>query len=334
MAISVDKVYKTVLTILNREQRGQLSPAQFNKLARQSQLEILEKTFYDYNRSLSKSNVVGSNDDYGNISENLKEKIDFFAKEQEVHIPAGVNAIKPKIDVRPGRAGAGVPVNVTAGTYSNLATTSNGSGTGLTVTVLATTNNFVSILIVNGGKNYSVGEIITIPQASMTGASANYTFPILSTDINVHGVSLEPSDLYRILNVSRANRLINVEKVNKSEFTYVNSSKLTSPTDQFPIYYRDERGLIVSPSSLGEGYITVDYIRKPLEPAWNASAQAGPNGSITFDSNTSVNFDLHPSEETNVIIRILSFVGIIIKDPFVIQSITKKEQEIFNKENI
>ena len=57
MAISVDKVYKTVLTILNREQRGQLTPAQFNKLANQAQLEILEKTFYDYNRSLNKSRL-------------------------------------------------------------------------------------------------------------------------------------------------------------------------------------------------------------------------------------------------------------------------------------
>ena len=78
--ISVDKVYKTVLTILNREQRGQLSPSQFNKLANQAQLELLEKAFYDYNRSLNKSNVVGSNDDYGDLTNNIKEKIDQFLK--------------------------------------------------------------------------------------------------------------------------------------------------------------------------------------------------------------------------------------------------------------
>ena len=41
MAISVDKIYKTVLTILNREQRGQLTPGQFNKLAQQAQLCLL-----------------------------------------------------------------------------------------------------------------------------------------------------------------------------------------------------------------------------------------------------------------------------------------------------
>src|SRR6056300_1406545 len=86
MAISVDKIYKTVLTILNREQRGQLTPGQFNKLAQQAQLEILEKTFYDYNRVLSKSNVIGSNDDYGDLANNIKEKIDHFLKLKSVAI--------------------------------------------------------------------------------------------------------------------------------------------------------------------------------------------------------------------------------------------------------
>ena len=86
MAISVDKIYKTVLTILNREQRGQLTPGQFNKLAQQAQLEILEKTFYDYNRVLSKSNVIGSNDDYGDLANNIKEKIDHFLKLKAVAI--------------------------------------------------------------------------------------------------------------------------------------------------------------------------------------------------------------------------------------------------------
>jgi len=33
MAVSVDKVYKTVLFVLNKEQRGYVTPAEFNSIA-------------------------------------------------------------------------------------------------------------------------------------------------------------------------------------------------------------------------------------------------------------------------------------------------------------
>ena len=45
MAINIDSVYKTVLSILNKEQRGFITPSQFNKVAEQAQLELLEKNF-------------------------------------------------------------------------------------------------------------------------------------------------------------------------------------------------------------------------------------------------------------------------------------------------
>ena len=52
MAINVNTVYTTVLSIINKEQRGYLTPDEFNKLATQVQLEIFEKFFEDYNQFL------------------------------------------------------------------------------------------------------------------------------------------------------------------------------------------------------------------------------------------------------------------------------------------
>jgi len=49
MAINVNTVYTTVLAILNKEQRGYLTPFEFNTLAEQVQLEIFEKYFEDLN---------------------------------------------------------------------------------------------------------------------------------------------------------------------------------------------------------------------------------------------------------------------------------------------
>lgn len=52
MALKVNDVYTTVLSILNKEQRGYLTPYEFNKIATQVQLEIFEKFFEDYNQFL------------------------------------------------------------------------------------------------------------------------------------------------------------------------------------------------------------------------------------------------------------------------------------------
>ena len=49
MAISVDTVYQRVLALANKEQRGYITPQEFNLLANQAELEIFEHYFYDLN---------------------------------------------------------------------------------------------------------------------------------------------------------------------------------------------------------------------------------------------------------------------------------------------
>ena len=47
MAVSVDTVYQRVLAIANKEQRGYITPQEFNLLANQAQMEIFNEYFYD-----------------------------------------------------------------------------------------------------------------------------------------------------------------------------------------------------------------------------------------------------------------------------------------------
>ena len=75
MAINVDIVYKTVLSILNKEQRGYLTPDEFNKVATQVQLEIFEKYFEDLNQQMR---VPENDSEYANRVKTVKEKIAFF----------------------------------------------------------------------------------------------------------------------------------------------------------------------------------------------------------------------------------------------------------------
>jgi hypothetical protein len=52
MAISVDTVYQRVLVLSNKEQRGYITPQEFNLLANQAQQQIFEQYFYDLNQRL------------------------------------------------------------------------------------------------------------------------------------------------------------------------------------------------------------------------------------------------------------------------------------------
>ncbi len=75
MAISVDTVYKTVLLILNKEQRGYMTPQEFNSIGTQVQLEIFERYFDDLNQDLR---VPQTDIDYSDRVDNLDEKLAIF----------------------------------------------------------------------------------------------------------------------------------------------------------------------------------------------------------------------------------------------------------------
>ncbi len=75
MAVSVDTVYQRVLAILNKEQRGYLTPAEYNLFANQAQLDIFEQYFYDLNQF---SRLPGNSTEYSDMVDILEEKISIF----------------------------------------------------------------------------------------------------------------------------------------------------------------------------------------------------------------------------------------------------------------
>lgn len=78
--VDINNVRSTVLTILQKENRGWIPAGEFNDLARQAQLEIFEAYFTDLaHYSLNpKGRVMEAG--YANIIKNLEEKIDIFSK--------------------------------------------------------------------------------------------------------------------------------------------------------------------------------------------------------------------------------------------------------------
>jgi hypothetical protein len=73
--IRIDDVYQTVLALANKEQRGYITPQEFNLFANQAQMEIFEQYFYDENQI---NKISGNQTEYSDMITLLNEKISIF----------------------------------------------------------------------------------------------------------------------------------------------------------------------------------------------------------------------------------------------------------------
>jgi hypothetical protein len=229
MAISVDTVYRTVLLIINKEQRGYITPDEFNKTATQVQLEI----FNEYFDSLNQQIRIPDNDtEYADRVKNLQQKIAIF-QEDGICLPT------------------------------------------------------------TGGFN--------VPGALNTP-------PV--TDFYKLGTVIYNDDK-------------EVQYVQPNELLELNLSPITKPTKYWPIYTYKDFIIKVYPTTITTG-ITCTYVRKPANPVWNFVL--GTNQQYIYDAASSVQFELHPIEQTNLITRILLYSGIVIKDPQIVQIAAQQAQ--------
>jgi hypothetical protein len=78
--VSIDTVYQRVLVLANKEQRGYITPQEFNLLANQAQMEIFEQYFGDlvvYNKN------PGNTQEFSDPLSVLYEKIGEFDVDQD-----------------------------------------------------------------------------------------------------------------------------------------------------------------------------------------------------------------------------------------------------------
>lgn len=75
----IDSVRSTVLSIISKDNRGYITPFEFNLFAKQAQLEIFEGLFYTYSNSVNKQNAHLHNNGYTDIPKQIEEAIDTFS---------------------------------------------------------------------------------------------------------------------------------------------------------------------------------------------------------------------------------------------------------------
>ena len=236
MSVSIDTVYQRVLGILNKEQRGYVTPQEFNLFANQAQMDLFEQYFYDINQF---SRMSGNSSEYSDMLTILNEKINLF----ETTSPN-----LPYIDAANPTQGFSLPSDL-----------------------------------------YRLGSVI---YANVTSE------PILPSPQDPNNPLVTTS-------------YIEVERINANEFLLINSSPLTKPKNVRPIYVGNQSGIKVYGDSQIIDSVTVNYIRKPVKVEWKYQMVYGE---ALYDATYSVDFELHPSEETELVIKILELAGLLVKD--------------------
>ena len=388
MAINVNTVYNTVLSILNKEQRGYITPDEFNKLATQVQLEVFENYFEDINQQLR---VPQTTNEYANRQKNIDDCISIFKTIASPTLVGVGNVLSASVTAggtgyiarenvaTAGGAGSNLTLNTfinnptfsitTSGTgyfnSTNLPTTvSPAGGTGLTVDITSvsstgqvqgininnpgfgyTATNVVTIVqgsnttatltlnslsngvissvtINNGGSGYAVGNTVTI-----TGGSGTATAQVNS--INEVAYFLPPSNLHRIGTVIYKDEK-EIERIERNDLLQINMSNLTKPTTTYPVYLYEQANQGINGNNTGQSHIyvypktilsasdiSISYIRKPTDVQWGFTV--GSLGQYVYNSSTSTQFELLNTEQNEVILRILAYAGVVIKDPQVVQ---------------
>jgi len=90
MAIKVDNVYQKVLVLANKEQRGYITPQEFNLLAPNAQMEIFEQYFYDTNQF---KRLPGNDSEYHDMIDLIDEKLYMFKKSSSTSHGSPINTI-------------------------------------------------------------------------------------------------------------------------------------------------------------------------------------------------------------------------------------------------
>ena len=91
----INSVRNTVLSILNKNNYGYVSPSDFNLFAKQAQLEIFEGYFTDLNKVINAENARMSGTEYADMNKSVRESIDVFSRTATLTQNTGVSLPTP-----------------------------------------------------------------------------------------------------------------------------------------------------------------------------------------------------------------------------------------------
>ena len=316
----INSVRNTVLSVLNKNNYGYISPSDFNLYAKQAQLEVFEEYFSNYNKSINMENARQSGTDYADINKATAETIESFLVNNFLY-PFDLDF--PEVS----RARYYIPSLTTTGNeaymINRVVCYPNEIASGITT-------NAVPFLLEDSAATFvgvvNPGDIVVnwiTYQTAIVYAVISTTQLQISADIfpNV-------GDDYYIISAQTYKEL---EKVNGAKITMLNLSNLTAPSPLFPNFTLEGALMQVYPftttfSVAKLGQLQAQYFRYPKEPKWTYISLSG--GEPVFDQ-TQVDyqdFEMPQEDEFKLVMKILQYCGVSIRENEVTQFAMAQEQ--------
>ncbi len=313
----INSVRQTVMSILNKNNYGYISPSDFNLFAKQAQLDLFETYFYSYNYQLTKENARQSGTGYADITKGLEEVIDTFSVTLPLLNGGGNNYFLPSLNTTNNDY---YLINKNLVYNKELAegttTATNGGG----VLVEDSTADFIT-------DGVSVGDIVSTVTGGVTYNTVvvsivNATQLIVATTVG----AIVWNAIGKTYNIYSVNDIKEAEKVTHTKITMLNNSLLTRPNLTYPAYVQNAALVEIFPNTVdGIGQLVSQYIRFPYVPKWTYVTLT--NGEPAFDESAIdyQDFELPNDDEVNLVMKILEYAGMSIREIAAVQYANSEE---------
>ena len=248
--INVDSVYQKVLALANKEQRGYITPLEFNLFATKAQRDIFDSYFHDLKTAYHKRKNDSS---YSDEVDMIEEKLHRFVNHQTI------SAVETEDKASSSETGR---INLS---YDN----------------------------------------------------HQYNF-------------------YRLISIERDGKM--VEEVNQRDLPYLLENPLTAPTKSRSVYVRvrDTKNyssgavnvgnnnsyynltqVQIYPIPVTPASFTINFYRAPINPRWNYEMVLS---NAMYQPDYSKDFEIHSSDESILVDKILQFSGVSTQKPDLVQA--------------
>ena len=144
------------------------------------------------------------------------------------------------------------------------------------------------------------------------------------------GIFQLPSDVYLAIDVVNSGKV--VERVEQSKATYLLNSGFNAPTVYYPAYTQSDSTITVYPSSIVSN-VSAIYVRYPLDPKWTYYTD-NQTGAAMFNLGAPdyQDFELPYNYSNDLILRILKYAGMNIRETDIISFANNEESINTNQE--
>lgn len=306
----INSVRNTVLSTLNKNNYGYISPADFNLYAKQAQLEIFEEYFSNYNKAVTMENMRRSGSDYSDLGQALAETMEYFLTSNFLIKSTTNNFLAPSITTTGDEAYMVSRLSVYPTVLSESTNTTVASGDLIDSTADFITAGVQIGDIVSNGSTNQVTTVVLVQNATTLNLSDDI-FTSIGDDYFIYSAS----------NVK------DLEKVSAGKINMLNNSMLTAPSLLFPAYTQENLVYRVYPTVISNpGQVQATYFRYPLDPKWTYITLLGGEPSFDQSQPDYQDFEMPAEDEFKLVMKILQYCGVSIREDKVVQFGMAQEQ--------